>query len=79
MGTASRYALAKVGWHDGLRQTGSLLRVNLRDVHFFEVAGDFPRLPDDYVPPRGVVGIRYSIDVAAWPVLSADEVIERLS
>jgi hypothetical protein len=67
-------ALAKVGWHEGLRQTGALLRFNLRDVHFFEVTDDFPRLPDDYVPPRGVVGIRYAIDVAARPGLAAGRV-----
>ena len=67
-------ALSKVGWHDGLRQTASLLRFNLRDVHFFEVARDFPRLPDDYVPPRGVAGIRYAIDVAALPGLPAEQV-----
>jgi hypothetical protein len=67
-------ALAKVGWHEELRQTGSLLRFNLRDVHFFEVAGDFPRLPDDYVPPRGVVGIRYTIEVGARPSMGVGEV-----
>lgn len=67
-------ALAKVGWHDGLRQTGSLLRFNLRDVHFFEVAGDFPRLPDDYVPPRGVVAVRYTIDVGSLPAMPVADV-----
>lgn len=66
--------LKNLGWHDGLRQTGSLLRFNLRDAHVFEVEGTFPRLPDDYVPPRGVTGIRYTIDVAARSSLSANEV-----
>ncbi|AGC45633.1 hypothetical protein MYSTI_04335 [Myxococcus stipitatus DSM 14675] len=66
--------LKNLGWNEGLRQTGSLLRFNLRDVHVFEVAGSFPRLPDDYVPPRGVTGIRYTIDVAARSSLSAAEV-----
>lgn len=66
--------LAKVGWHDGLRQTGSLLRFNFRDVHVFEVSGSFPRLPDDYMPPRGVSAIRYTIDVGNLPSLNVDEV-----
>jgi hypothetical protein len=71
-------ALAKVGWHDGLRQTGALLRFNLRDVHFFEVDGDFPRLPDDYVPPRGVVAVRYTIDTSARPSLSSEAVASHI-
>lgn len=66
--------LKNLGWHEGLRQTGSLLRFNLRDAHVFEVEGTFPRLPDDYVPPRGVTGIRYTIDVAARSFLGAPEV-----
>ncbi|NNB93700.1 PD-(D/E)XK motif protein [Corallococcus exiguus] len=66
--------LKNLGWHDGLRQTGSLLRFNLRDAHVFKVEGTFPRLPDDYVPPRGVTSIRYTIDVAARSSISAPEV-----
>jgi hypothetical protein len=65
-------SLAKLGWHDGLRQTGSLLRFNLRDAQLFEVEGSFPRLPDDYVPPRGISGIKYTIDIAARPTLSKE-------
>jgi hypothetical protein len=66
--------LRKFGWHEGLRQTGSLLRFTFRDVHVFEVAGSFPRLPDDYAPPPGVSGIKYSIDVGNLPSLSVPEV-----
>lgn len=66
--------LAKLGWHEGLRQTGSLLRFTFRDVHVFEVCGQFPRLPDDYVPPPGVSGVKYFIDVGALPSLSVAEV-----
>lgn len=36
--------LAQLGWHEGLRQTGDLLRFTFRDVHVFEVSGSFPRL-----------------------------------
>lgn len=66
--------LAKLGWHDGLRQTGSLLRFTFRDVHVFEVSGSFPRLPDDYRPPLGVSGIRYTIDVGSVPSLNVADV-----
>jgi len=70
--------LSKLGWHEGLRQTGSLLRFTLRDVHVFEVVGSFPRLPDDYIAPLGVSGIRYSIDVGSLPSLSIENVREIL-
>ncbi|MDB5874924.1 MAG: hypothetical protein JWQ07_4366 [Ramlibacter sp.] len=66
--------LAKLGWHEGLRQTGSLLRFTFRDVHVFEVTGSFPRLPDDYTPPLGVSGIRYTVDVGSQPSLNVAEV-----
>jgi hypothetical protein len=66
--------LAKLGWHEGLRQTGALLKFTLRDVHVFEVHGAFPRLPDDYKPPPGVTGIRYTIDVGSLPSLNVSTV-----
>lgn len=66
--------LAKMGWHDGLRQSSELKKFNLRDVQIFEVEGSFPRLPDDYVPPRGIIAIRYTIDVSARSVLGREEV-----
>lgn len=70
--------LAQLGWHEGLRQTGALLRFTFRDVHVFEVAGNFPRLPDDYVPPLGVIGIRYSVNVGSLPSLDVSEVQKAL-
>jgi len=66
--------LAQLGWHEGLRQTGDLLRFTFRDVHVFEVAGNFPRLPDDYVPPLGVTGIKYNVNVGSLPSLDVLEV-----
>ena len=66
--------LKSLGWHDGLRQSGSLLRFNLRDIKVFEVEGSFPRLPDDYEPPRGVTAIRYTVDVSARAMLAVEEV-----
>lgn len=71
--------LAQLGWHEGLRQTGALLRFTFRDVHVFEVTGTFPRLPDDYVPPRGVTGIKYNINVGSIPSLDVSTVQEFLS
>lgn len=66
--------LAQLGWHEGLRQTGALLRFTFRDVHVFEVTGSFPRLPDDYIVPLGVTGIKYSINVGSLPSLDVIEV-----
>ncbi|MCO5335736.1 PD-(D/E)XK motif protein [Delftia tsuruhatensis] len=70
--------LTQLGWHEGLRQTGALLRFTFRDVHVFEVAGNFPRLPDDYMPPPSVTGIKYSINVGSLPSLDVSEVREVL-
>lgn len=61
--------LAKMRWHDGLRQSSELRKFNLRDAQFFEVEGSFPRLPDDYVPPRGITAIKYTIDISSRSVL----------
>jgi hypothetical protein len=66
--------LAKARWHDGLRQSSELKKFNLRDVQFFEVEGSFPRLPDDYVPPRGITAIRYTIDISARAALDRCEI-----
>jgi hypothetical protein len=69
-----RSRLASARWHDELRQSSELQRFNLRDVQFFEVEGTFPRIPDDYVPPRGIVSIKYSIDLSARAALDRDAV-----
>src|SRR3990167_3146630 len=71
--------LAQLGWHEGLRQTGALLRFTFRDVHVFEVTDTLPRLPDDYVPPLGVTGIKYSINVGSLPSLEVSTVQEILA
>jgi hypothetical protein len=66
--------LSKAGWNNTLRQSSELRKFNLRDVQFFEVEGSFPRLPDDYCPPRGVTSIKYVIDISARPVLDRSTV-----
>lgn len=67
--------LAALGWNDKLVLSGTLLKFNVRSISVFAVDCLFPRLPDDYVPPRGVVGIEYEINVAACPTLDPTEVI----
>lgn len=71
--------LAMLGWHEGLRQTGDLLKFTFRSVHVFEVASSFPRLPDDYAAPLGVTGIKYSINVGSLPSLDVNEVLHILN
>jgi hypothetical protein len=71
--------LANLRWHDGLRQSSDLKKFSLRNAQFFEVEGSFPRLPDDYVPPRGITAIKYTIDISARPVLDLHEVNEIVS
>jgi hypothetical protein len=66
--------LARMRWHDGLRQSSELKKFNLRDAQFFEVEGAFPRLPDDYVPPRGITAIKYTIDISSRSVLDRSAV-----
>lgn len=66
--------LAKMNWHDELRQSSELKKFNIRDIQFFEVEGSFPRLPDDYVPPRGIIAIKYTIDLSSRSVLNRHEV-----
>lgn len=67
--SAFQSCLSRMQWHDELRQSGELKSFSLRNVQFFEVEGTFPRLPDDYVPPRGIVAIRYTIDLSSRSVL----------
>lgn len=67
--------LQDMGWHEGLVQSGTLLRFNLRSLSVFAVEGTFPRLPDDYTPPRGVVAISYMINVSACQIMEPDNVM----
>jgi len=65
--------MVNLGWSEQMRDTGELLRFNVRGAEIFAVDEDFPRLPDDYVPPSGVVSVRYSVDLANLPALGLDE------
>jgi len=66
--------LRRIGWHEGLIQNGSLLRFNLRGVSVFDVSGFFPRFPDKFEAPKGVFGIKYSIDVTHETTMDTEEV-----
>jgi hypothetical protein len=67
--------MANIGWSEEMRYSGELLRFNLTDnTRAYEVNADFPKLPDDLVPPSGVVAVKYTIDLANIPALSFDEV-----
>ena len=66
--------MASMGWSEEMRQSGELLRFNLGDdTHVYEVDADFPRLPDDFMPPSGVVAVKYTVDLANVPALGFDE------
>ena len=47
----------------------------LRDAFVYAVDEDFPRLPDDFVPPSGVVSVKYTVDLANLPALGMNEVL----
>jgi hypothetical protein len=65
--------IANVGWSEEMRDSGELLRFNVGDVFVYDVGDEFPRLPDDFTPPSGVVALRYTVDLANVPALSFDE------
>lgn len=67
--------MVSMGWSDEMRQSGELLRFNVGDdTHIYEVDADFPRLPDQFTPPSGVVAVKYTVDLANVPALGFDEV-----
>jgi hypothetical protein len=66
--------IARLGWSDGLRDSGELLRFHLRDDHCYHVDESFPRLPDDLHLPSGVVSVRYVVDLANLPSLGLEEI-----
>ncbi|WP_316852153.1 PD-(D/E)XK motif protein [Ralstonia thomasii] len=68
--------MANMGWSEEVRGSGELLRFFLRGAEVFSVDDDFPRLPDDFIPPSGVVTVKYTIDLANLPSLGIEEVSE---
>lgn len=68
--------MANMGWTEEFRRSGELLRFFLRGAEVYAVDEDFPRLPDDFLPPSGVVSVKYTVDLANLPSLGMDEVGE---
>ncbi len=68
--------MANMGWSEEVRSSGELLRFFLRGAEVYAVDDDFPRLPDDFLPPSGVVSVKYTVDLANLPSLGMDEVGE---
>ncbi|MNT76885.1 hypothetical protein D3C72_2159430 [compost metagenome] len=64
-----------MGWSEEMRSSGELLRFFVRDSAVYAVDEDFPRLPDSFLPPSGIVAVKYTVDLANLPSLDADEVI----
>ena len=65
--------IAGLGWSESVRTSGELLRFFVRKADVYVVDEDFPRLPDDFLPPTGVVAVKYTIDLANLPSLGTDE------
>lgn len=65
--------MASMNWSEEMRNSGELLRFNLGDTFVYEVDADFPRLPDEFTPPSGVVAVKYTVDLANVPALGFDE------
>ncbi|WP_298236588.1 PD-(D/E)XK motif protein [uncultured Azohydromonas sp.] len=68
--------MASMDWSEEMRSSGALLRFSVRSADVYAVDDDFPRLPDDFRPPSGVVAVKYMIDLANLPSLGMDEAID---
>jgi hypothetical protein len=65
--------LSNMGWSEEMRNFGELLRLNLGDTFVYEVDDEFPRIPDNFAPPSGVVAVKYTVDLANVPAVGFDE------
>lgn len=68
--------LSEVGWADEMRSSGELLRFHLRDARGYQVDDAFPRLPDEFELPDGVVAVRYTVDLVNLPSIGLTEMHE---
>jgi hypothetical protein len=69
--------LVQIGWSEEIRRTGELLRFHGSvDSLILPVEGQFPRLPDDFSLPLGIVALRYTVDLANIPALGLSEVLD---
>lgn len=65
--------MVNMGWSEEMRNSGELLRFFVRCAEVYAVDEDFPRMPDDFQPPSGVVSVKYTVDLANLPSLGMDE------
>ena len=71
--------LVQIGWSEELRSTGELLRFHSAFKSLIlPVEGPFPRLPDEFVLPSGIVALRYTVDLENLPAFSRDEVLDEV-
>jgi hypothetical protein len=68
--------MVNLGWSEEMRNSGELLRFFVREAFVYAVDNDFPRLPDDFRPPSGVVSVKYTVDLANLPALGLEEATE---
>lgn len=62
-----------IGWSEEMRTSGELLRFFVRGAEVYAVDEEFPRIPDDFLPPSGIVSVKYTVDLANLPSLGVDE------
>lgn len=62
-----------MGWSEEMRNSGELLRFFVRETGVYAVDKDFPRLPDEFRPPSGIVSVKYTVDLVNVPSLGMDE------
>ncbi len=65
--------MVQMGWAEEMRNSNELLRFFVRQAEVYAVDEDFPRLPDDFLPPSGIVSVKYTVDLANLPSLGVDE------
>jgi hypothetical protein len=70
--------IASVGWSEEMRGSGELLHFFVRQIEIYDVNDEFPRLPDSFELPSGVVAIKYTIDLANLPLLGFDEACAKI-
>lgn len=70
--------MVNMGWSEEMRDSGELLRFDLHSAFIYEVDDEFPRLPDDFTPPSGVVSVKYTVDLANLPFLGLDEALDMI-
>jgi hypothetical protein len=70
--------LVNLGWTEEMRVSGELMRFELRSHGIYLVDDGFPRLPEAFAAPSGVIAVKYTIDLANLPTLGMDEAAQRV-